>query len=92
MRLPATGRIPKSGQEAITVADLAERPLVLLDLPLTATYLTTVFEMAAHEPKAHFRTRSCDTVRYAVAAGFGDVAAEAFTVSTEEHRRRIPDV
>lgn len=62
---------PLAACEAVTVAELAERPLVLLDLPLTATYLMTVFEMLAHKPKVNFRTRSYDTVRCAVAAGFG---------------------
>jgi DNA-binding transcriptional LysR family regulator len=62
---------PLAGQDAVTVAELSARPLVLLDLPLTATYLMTVFEMLAQKPRVHFRTRSYDTVRCAVASGFG---------------------
>ena len=62
---------PFAKREALALAELAERPIVLLDLPLTATYLTTIFDVVAKRPNVNFRARSYDTVRCAVAAGFG---------------------
>ncbi|TIU09256.1 MAG: LysR family transcriptional regulator, partial [Mesorhizobium sp.] len=44
---------------------------VLLDLPHTATYLLTLFDVLAKRPEVRFRTRSYETVRSAVASGFG---------------------
>jgi len=62
---------PLSERETISIADLAKRPLVLLDHPETATYLLTLFDVFATRPIINFRTRSYETVRSAVSAGFG---------------------
>ncbi|KQT63962.1 MULTISPECIES: LysR family transcriptional regulator [unclassified Aureimonas] len=74
-RVPAHAMLhaddPLAGREAVWLADLAERPLVLLDLPQTATYLMTLFDILAKRPEVRFRTRSYETVRSAVACGFG---------------------
>jgi DNA-binding transcriptional LysR family regulator len=62
---------PLAQQAQISIADLAKYPLVLLDLPQTSTYLMTLFEVLADRPKISLTTRSYETVRSAVAAGFG---------------------
>lgn len=62
---------PLARRDAVRLADLAERPLVLLDLPETAGYLLTLFDILASRPQVRFRTRSYETVRSAVACGFG---------------------
>lgn len=62
---------PLAARDGIWLAELAERPLVLLDLPHTATYLLTLFDVLAKRPEVRFRTRSYETVRSAVASGFG---------------------
>lgn len=67
--LPADN--PLAQQPQISIADLAKYPLVLLDLPQTSTYLMTLFEVLGDRPKISLTTRSYETVRSAVAAGFG---------------------
>lgn len=62
---------PLASQDAVSIADLSSRALVLLDLPQTATYLMTVFDVLATRPRVSLRTRSYETVRSAVSAGFG---------------------
>ncbi|WP_170117161.1 LysR family transcriptional regulator [Phyllobacterium sophorae] len=58
-------------QPAVSLTDLARLPFVLLDLPQTSAYLLTLFDIAGQRPKVAFRTRSYDSVRSAVACGFG---------------------
>lgn len=62
---------PLARQSAVSLAELAARPLVLLDLPQTSSYLTSLFDAAGVRPRVAFRTRNYDTVRAAVASGFG---------------------
>jgi len=67
--LPADDPLAK--ESGVWLADLATRPLVLLDLPQTSTYLLTLFDVLAQRPEVRFRTRSYETVRSAVASRFG---------------------
>ncbi len=62
---------PLASQDSVSMQDLAERPLILLDLPETRTYLLTLFDFAARRPKVALRTRSYETVRAAVVNGLG---------------------
>lgn len=62
---------PLSKQPAVHLNELAQRPFVLLDLPQTSAYLLTLFDIVGQRPKIAFRTRSYDSVRAAVACGFG---------------------
>jgi DNA-binding transcriptional LysR family regulator len=62
---------PLARQEAVRLAEIAARPFVLLDMPQTATYLLTLFDILAKRPEVRFHTRSYETVRSAVASGFG---------------------
>jgi DNA-binding transcriptional LysR family regulator len=62
---------PLAAREAVWLSDIATRPFVLLDMPQTATYLLTLFDILAKRPEVRFHTRSYETVRSAVASGFG---------------------
>lgn len=62
---------PLTGQPSVGLVELAQRPFVLLDLPQTSAYLLTLFDMIGQRPKIALRTRSYDSVRAAVACGFG---------------------
>lgn len=62
---------PLAEQNAVSIAELATRPLVLLDLPQTSTYLTSLFDVLPSRPRVGFRARSYETVKCAVSAGFG---------------------
>lgn len=62
---------PLARKKAVSIAELSLRPMVLLDLPQTSTYLLTIFDMLATKPQISLRTRSYETVRAAVSAGFG---------------------
>jgi DNA-binding transcriptional LysR family regulator len=74
-RVPAHALLPVGDplarKDSVSIAELAQRPLVLLDLPQTSTYITTLFDVLATRPQVGFRTRSYETVRSAVSAGFG---------------------
>lgn len=62
---------PLATREAVWLSEIATRPFVLLDMPQTATYLLTLFDILARRPEVRFHTRSYETVRSAVASGFG---------------------
>jgi len=62
---------PLAELDAVSIAELATRPLVLLDLPQTSTYLISLFDVLPSRPRVGFRARSYETVKSAVSAGFG---------------------
>ena len=62
---------PLARAVSLSIADLEAEPLVLLDLPLTVGYLLSLFDPFGVKPRIGFRSRSYETVRRAVAAGFG---------------------
>lgn len=62
---------PIALQSSVTMEELSRRPLVLLDLPETRTYLMTLFDLVARRPKLGLRTRSYETIRTAVSNGLG---------------------
>lgn len=82
--LPAND--PLARKKVVRIADLAQRPLVLLDLPQTSIYLMTLFDVLATKPAVKLRTRSYDTVRSAVSAGFG-----VAILNMRPSRHSVPD-
>lgn len=62
---------PLARKDAVWLSELSTRPFILLDMPQTATYLLTLFDILAKRPEVRFHTRSYETVRSAVASGFG---------------------
>ena len=55
----------------MTVADLSELPLALLDLPLSTEYFLSFFEKASLKPQIAERSRDMAVVQSLVANDFG---------------------
>ncbi|WP_055483357.1 LysR substrate-binding domain-containing protein [Sphaerimonospora mesophila] len=64
--LPPGHRLAEA--EAVSLADLAGEPMILLDLPRSRDYFRTLY---ASEPRVRFRTSSFETARSLVAGGHG---------------------
>ena len=62
---------PLAGQVAVSLADLAPHPMVLLDLPHSADYFLSLFTAAGVRPQIAERTRDMGVMRAMVANGFG---------------------
>ena len=60
-----------SKKKSVTMQELASRPLILLDLPETRTYLMSLFDLTSSRPSIGLRTSSYETVRAAVSNGLG---------------------
>lgn len=72
-------------RKAVSLRDIADRPLVLLDLPHTGHYLLTLFDDLELRPRIALRTRSYTTVSRAVAAGFGVSVGNTSPLSAADH-------
>jgi DNA-binding transcriptional LysR family regulator len=73
-----------AAQETVTLAELAERPMVLLDLPYATDYFMGLFRSQGLEPKVAHSTRSSETVRALVAGGFGFSILNLRSMNREE--------
>lgn len=62
---------PMSRRKAVTIRELSEKPMVLLDLPLTRDYFFGMFEQAGCKPNIAHTTRSAEIARALVSGGFG---------------------
>lgn len=62
---------PLAGQDSIGLAELAEEPFVLLDLPSSTNYFLGLLQHAGITPKLKYRSSSYETVRSLVASGLG---------------------
>jgi DNA-binding transcriptional LysR family regulator len=62
---------PLAGWASLTVKELAEHPMVLLDLPMSADYFLSFFREAGVTPRIVERTRDMAVMRSLVANGFG---------------------
>lgn len=62
---------PLAQQLAVTLEELAPQPMVLLDLPMSKEYFTSLYSKAGVEPNIVARSRSEDVVRSMVANGIG---------------------
>lgn len=62
---------PLAHQSSVSFAELAERPMVLLDLPMTRAYFIGLFEERGLQPKIAHTSRSAEIARAFVAGGFG---------------------
>jgi flavin reductase (DIM6/NTAB) family NADH-FMN oxidoreductase RutF len=67
--LPAAHRL--AHKPWVTLSDLAEEPMVLLDVAPSRSYFTGLFRAAGHEPKVRYRSPSFETVRGLVGHGLG---------------------
>lgn len=62
---------PLADADQVSLADLADQPMILLDLPHSREYFRSLFTRAGTEPTVRFRTTSYETVRSMVAGGHG---------------------
>ena len=56
---------------SVSIADLAELPMILLDLPISADYFLSLFLAAAQQPRIVERTRDMAVMRSMVGNAFG---------------------
>lgn len=62
---------PFAQREIISLAELAERPVIMLDLPVAREYFDNVFSAAGLSPRIAHSTRSSEILRALVGIGFG---------------------
>jgi DNA-binding transcriptional LysR family regulator len=62
---------PFAERAQISLAELAEEPLVLLDLPLSRDYFSSLFLAAGLEPRIAQRSRHPEVIRTLVGNGYG---------------------
>lgn len=67
--LPAAHRL--AGEQAIKLADLADEPMILVDLPYSRDYFVGVFTDHGLQPNIAYRSSSYETVRAMVAQNHG---------------------
>ena len=60
-----------AGRESVRLAELADEPFVLLDLPESNEYFLGILRRAGVSPVLRHRSRNVETVRSVVAAGLG---------------------
>jgi DNA-binding transcriptional LysR family regulator len=77
--LPGTHRF--ADRQAVELADLADDPLALLDLPYSREYFAGLFDSVGLSPTVRFRSSSTQTCRALVARGL------AYTVLNTRTRR-----
>jgi DNA-binding transcriptional LysR family regulator len=65
------GDHPWAGREQVSMAELADEPLVLLDLPYSREYFRSLFVAAGVSPRIAHRSRQPDAIRTMVANGYG---------------------
>jgi len=62
---------PLANRGSVTVQELKDDPMILLDLPLSADYFLEFFEASGRKPRIAERTRDMAVMRSLVANGFG---------------------
>lgn len=61
----------RAGQSAVTLEELVDEPLVLLDLPLSREYFLALFKAAGLAPRVAARSAYPEVIRTMVANGYG---------------------
>jgi len=77
--LPAGHRLAR--RKKVKLAELAEEPMAVLDLPQSREYFANLFESLGLDPSVRFRSSSTETVRAIVAEGL------AYTVLNNKPRK-----
>jgi len=62
---------PLAAADVVSLAELADEPFVLLDLPHSRDYFREAFASAGVQPRVRYRTRSAETARALVGRGLG---------------------
>lgn len=68
---------PLARRAAVTLAELAAYPLILLDLPLSSEYFMALFHKEGVQPAIAYRFAQPDIIRTMVANGYGYTLANA---------------
>lgn len=58
-------------QDVVTIGELAQRPIILIDAPDSAQYILSLFTASGHRPDITLRTTSYELIRSSVALGVG---------------------
>lgn len=66
-----SGEDPLAAKPAVSLAELAQRPMIMLDLPRTVDYFTGLFRARNLPLRVAHSARSSDMVQALVASGFG---------------------
>lgn len=69
--VPEDHRLARRKNRKVSLQDLAEEPMVLLDLPHSREYLQSLLRDAGVEPRIRHRSTGYETVRALVASGHG---------------------
>jgi len=72
---------PLAHRACVTIEDLCDHPMVLLDLPHSSDYFMSLFAGVDHRPRIVERTRDMAVVRSLVANGFGFSVANTFPLT-----------
>ncbi|MGH1576581.1 LysR family transcriptional regulator [Planktotalea sp.] len=62
---------PLTKNESVSLFELIDRPMVMLDLPRTRDYFSSIFEPLGLQPNVAHSTRSAEIVRALVSGGHG---------------------
>ena len=62
---------PLAQGASVCLADLADKPMIMLDLPRTRAYFSAMFEAVGLHPNIVHSTRSTEILRALVSAGHG---------------------
>lgn len=85
---------PLSGQETISLAELKDEPMILLDLNFSREYFLSIFYQEGIAPNIKTRSRQPDVVRTMVANGYGyalaNVRPRSLTTLDGKSLRQIP--
>jgi len=60
-----------SNRKSVNLTELCDYPMILLDLPLSRVYVSSLFENVGFQPRIVNRTRTYETVRSLVAENLG---------------------
>jgi DNA-binding transcriptional LysR family regulator len=62
---------PLSSRSSVSLGELRDLPMILLDLPVSRIYVPSLFEEEGFQPRIVYRTRVYETVRSLVAENLG---------------------
>lgn len=83
---------PLAHHDAISISQLAQEPICLLSLPLTTSYLMSLFDAARDRPRIVFKSRNYETIIRSVANGMGATVLNAWprqALQVEAGTRRL---
>ncbi len=86
---------PLVGRSSVALSELADEPMVLLDLPTSRDYFLGIFAQRQLTPRVQYRFESFETVRSMVARGHGYTILNqrpAYDVTFDGHHLCVLDI